>query len=51
MTAEVSLLVGREREIGAIRTLLDGGEAVQAETFTRQYYRWVSPADVAERTA
>jgi glutamate dehydrogenase len=30
---------------------LRDGEAAQAEAFARQYYRWVSPDDLAERTA
>ena len=34
-----------------LREQLDDGEAAQAEDFARQYYRWVSPEDLAERTA
>jgi len=30
---------------------LHPGDAAQAEAFARQYYRWVSPEDLAERTA
>ena len=33
-----------------LRTHLDGDEAAEAEAFARQYYRWVSPDDLAERT-
>jgi glutamate dehydrogenase len=33
-----------------LREHLRGDEAVQAETFARQYYRWVSPEDIAERS-
>jgi glutamate dehydrogenase len=33
-----------------LRTHLDGGEAAEAEAFARQYYRWVPPDDLAERT-
>ncbi|MCW3065501.1 MAG: glutamate dehydrogenase, partial [Solirubrobacterales bacterium] len=34
-----------------IREQLPDEEAVQAEEFVRQYYRWVSPDDLAERSA
>src|SRR5436190_3589763 len=33
-----------------LRTHLDGGDASEAEAFARQYYRWVAPEDLAERT-
>ena len=33
-----------------LREQLRGGDADQAEAFARQYYRWVSPEDLAERT-
>jgi glutamate dehydrogenase len=33
-----------------LREHLRGDEADQAETFARQYYRWVSPDDIAERS-
>ncbi|MGH2716531.1 MAG: NAD-glutamate dehydrogenase, partial [Thermoleophilaceae bacterium] len=33
-----------------LREHLSGDEAAQAETFARQYYRWVSPDDIAERS-
>jgi glutamate dehydrogenase len=33
-----------------LREQLSDGEAEQAETFVRQYYRWVSPDDIAERS-
>jgi glutamate dehydrogenase len=33
-----------------LRTHLDGDEATEAEAFARQYYRWVPPDDLAERT-
>ncbi|MEA2441771.1 MAG: glutamate dehydrogenase, partial [Thermoleophilaceae bacterium] len=34
-----------------LRTHLDADEAADAEAFARQYYRWVSPDDLAERSA
>jgi glutamate dehydrogenase len=34
-----------------LREQLHDGDAEQAEAFARQYYRWVSPDDLAERTA
>jgi glutamate dehydrogenase len=33
-----------------LREHLSGDEAAQAEKFARQYYRWVSPDDIAERS-
>jgi glutamate dehydrogenase len=33
-----------------LRAHLSGDEAKQAEAFVRQYYRWVAPDDIAERT-
>jgi glutamate dehydrogenase len=33
-----------------LRAQLSGDEAVQAEAFARQYYRWVAPDDIAERS-
>jgi glutamate dehydrogenase len=33
-----------------LREHLHGPDAEQAEAFARQYYRWVSPEDLAERT-
>ncbi|HEV2874051.1 MAG TPA: NAD-glutamate dehydrogenase domain-containing protein, partial [Thermoleophilaceae bacterium] len=33
-----------------LREHLSGDEAAQAEAFARQYYRWVSPDDIAERS-
>ena len=33
-----------------LREQLGGDEASKAETFARQYYRWVSPDDIAERS-
>jgi glutamate dehydrogenase len=33
-----------------LRAHLSGEEAAQAEAFARQYYRWVSPDDIAERS-
>jgi glutamate dehydrogenase len=33
-----------------LREHLRDDEAAQAETFARQYYRWVSPDDIAERS-
>jgi glutamate dehydrogenase len=33
-----------------LREHLEGEDAERAESFVRQYYRWVSPEDVAERT-
>jgi glutamate dehydrogenase len=33
-----------------LRDQLSNAEAEQAETFVRQYYRWVSPEDIAERS-
>jgi glutamate dehydrogenase len=33
-----------------LREHLSGDEALQAERFARQYYRWVSPEDIAERS-
>jgi len=33
-----------------LREHLRGEEAAQAEAFARQYYRWVSPDDIAERS-
>ncbi len=33
-----------------LREHLSGEEAAQAEAFARQYYRWVSPDDIAERS-
>src|SRR3954471_4792035 len=33
-----------------VRSHLDPDEATQAEAFARQYYRWVPPDDLAERT-
>jgi glutamate dehydrogenase len=33
-----------------LRAHLPDDEASQAETFTRQYYRWVAPEDIAERS-
>jgi glutamate dehydrogenase len=33
-----------------LREHLRGDEADQAEAFARQYYRWVSPEDIAERS-
>jgi glutamate dehydrogenase len=32
-----------------LRERLDPDDAAQAEAFARQYYRWVSPEDIAER--
>jgi glutamate dehydrogenase len=32
-----------------LREHLEGDDAVQAEAFARQYYRWVSPEDISER--
>jgi glutamate dehydrogenase len=32
-----------------LRERLDADDAAQAEAFARQYYRWVSPDDIAER--
>jgi glutamate dehydrogenase len=34
-----------------LRSQLDPDEAADAEAFARQYYRWVSPDDLAERSA
>ena len=34
-----------------LREHLPGTEAEQAEAFVRQYYRWVAPDDLAERSA
>jgi glutamate dehydrogenase len=34
-----------------LRDHLPEGEALQAEAFVRQYYRWVSPDDLRERSA
>ena len=34
-----------------LREHLDDGDADEAEAFARQYYRWVSPDDLAERSA
>ena len=33
-----------------LREHLGGDEAAQAEAFARQYYRWVSPDDIADRS-
>jgi glutamate dehydrogenase len=33
-----------------LREHLSGAESAQAEAFARQYYRWVSPDDIAERS-
>jgi glutamate dehydrogenase len=33
-----------------LREHLDGDEAARAEAFARQYYRWVDPEDLAERS-
>jgi glutamate dehydrogenase len=33
-----------------LREHLDDGDAANAEAFARQYYRWVPPEDLAERT-
>ncbi len=33
-----------------IRDRFSGGEAAQAEAFTRQYYHWVPPEDLADRS-
>ena len=33
-----------------LRAHLSGDEAKQAEAFARQYYRWVAPEDIAERS-
>ena len=32
-----------------LRQHLTGDDAARAEAFARQYYRWVSPEDIAER--
>ena len=34
-----------------LRERLSPDEAAEAESFARQYYRWVSPEDMAERSA
>jgi glutamate dehydrogenase len=34
-----------------LREHLSGDDAARAEVFARQYYRWVSPEDIAERRA
>ncbi len=34
-----------------LRERLSADEAAEAESFARQYYRWVSPEDMAERSA